>query len=152
MLGSWLSGPGAATGTEDEIGYRGRRLGRPERGAGSVAGFGIRFLALFVDWIAATLVAKAFVPGVRYPSNELSGWTLLVFALEVFVLTSTLGSSFGQFLCRLRVERVGGGRLDPVRALVRTVLICLVIPPLVYDRDGRGLHDRAADSVVVRIR
>jgi hypothetical protein len=36
--------------------------------------------------------------------------------------------------------------------LVRTALLCLVIPAIVVDRDGRGLHDRAAASVVVRTR
>ncbi len=35
------------------------------------------------------------------------------------------------------------------RALVRTALIALVVPPLVFDRDGRGLHDMAAGTVVV---
>ena len=34
--------------------------------------------------------------------------------------------------------------------MLRTVLICLVIPPLVWDSDGRGLHDRAVNTVVVR--
>ena len=34
--------------------------------------------------------------------------------------------------------------------MIRAVLICLVIPAVVYDRDRRGLHDRAANTVVVR--
>jgi hypothetical protein len=48
------------------------------------------------------------------------------------------------------VRRVGGGSLDPIRALLRTVLILLVIPAVIYNRDQRGLHDLAVDSVVVR--
>jgi hypothetical protein len=36
------------------------------------------------------------------------------------------------------------------RVVLRTLLICLVIPALVLDSDGRGLHDRAVDSVVLR--
>jgi hypothetical protein len=35
-------------------------------------------------------------------------------------------------------------------ALVRTLLLLAVVPPLLTDRDLRGLHDRAADTVVVR--
>jgi hypothetical protein len=31
-------------------------------------------------------------------------------------------------------------------ALLRSVLICLVIPPLIFKPDGRGLHDMATDS------
>jgi uncharacterized RDD family membrane protein YckC len=34
--------------------------------------------------------------------------------------------------------------------VVRTGLLLLVLPAVVYDRDGRGLHDRAAGTVVVR--
>ncbi|CPU67518.1 Conserved membrane protein of uncharacterised function [Mycobacteroides abscessus] len=36
------------------------------------------------------------------------------------------------------------------RGLLRTVLLCLVIPAVVWDADGRGLHDRAAGTVLVR--
>jgi hypothetical protein len=31
-----------------------------------------------------------------------------------------------------------------------TLLLCLVIPAVVMDSDGRGLHDRAVGSIVVR--
>ena len=43
------------------------------------------------------------------------------------------------------------GRVNPLRALLRTVLLCLAIPALIWDRDGRGLHDRLARTVEVRI-
>jgi hypothetical protein len=32
------------------------------------------------------------------------------------------------------------------------LLLLLLIPALIWDRDGRGLHDKAADSVVVNVR
>ena len=38
------------------------------------------------------------------------------------------------------------------RALLRTALIALVMPALVRDEDGRGWHDRATRTVVVRTR
>jgi len=38
------------------------------------------------------------------------------------------------------------------RALLRTLLIAVVLPPLVRDSDGRGWHDRAATTIVVRTR
>ena len=41
------------------------------------------------------------------------------------------------------------GRVGAFRAAVRTVLICLAVPPLIWDRDGRGLHDRAVVTAVV---
>jgi len=43
------------------------------------------------------------------------------------------------------------GRVNPARALLRTVLLCLALPALIWDRDGRGLHDRLAKTVEVRI-
>jgi uncharacterized RDD family membrane protein YckC len=66
------------------------------------------------------------------------------------VLTSLLGGSAGQLVLDMRVVRTAGGRLDPLRALVRTVLVCLVIPAVIFNSDRQGLHDLVADSIVVR--
>ncbi|MGX1157392.1 hypothetical protein RKD39_004970 [Streptomyces albogriseolus] len=41
--------------------------------------------------------------------------------------------------------------MQPLRGLLRSVLLCLAIPALVWDRDGRGLHDRLARTVEVRV-
>ena len=127
--------------------YRGQRLGLPESGPGSMATFGRRVVALFIDWIAALLISRALV---GTPETVLESFaTLIIFALQVTVLTWLWGSSFGQRLVGIRV--VGRTRrLGLVGAALRTVLICIVIPPVVWDSDGRGLHDRAVDSVVVR--
>jgi hypothetical protein len=35
-------------------------------------------------------------------------------------------------------------------AAVRTALLLLVIPAVVWDADGRGLHDRVAGTAIVR--
>jgi uncharacterized RDD family membrane protein YckC len=83
-------------------------------------------------------------------------YVLGVFVLESAAFTALSGGSFGQLATRLRVVRVVGDRLDPRPvpphlALLRQVLIALVIPPLVYRPDGRGLHDLAARSAVVTL-
>jgi uncharacterized RDD family membrane protein YckC len=77
-----------------------------------------------------------------------------LFILESVVLTALLGGSFGKLATRLRVVRNdGSGRpVDLLRSLLRQVMVCLVIPPLVFRPDGRGLHDLAAGSVTVTIR
>ncbi len=68
------------------------------------------------------------------------------------MLTSTAGGSFGKLATRLRVVAVdGGGRLDPLRSLARAVLVALVIPPLVFRPDRRGLHDLAVGSATVTL-
>ena len=70
------------------------------------------------------------------------------------MLLASLGSTFGMRLLGLRVLALGQpGQLPAAwRVLVRTVLLCLVIPAAIWDRDGRGLHDKAAGTVVVRAR
>lgn len=131
----------------EEPAYRGQRLGLPESGPGSMATTGRRVVALFIDWIAALLISRALV---GTPETTLENFaTLGIFALEVSILTWLWGASFGQRLVGVRV--VGRARrLGLVAALLRTALICLVIPPVIWDADGRGLHDRAVDSVVIR--
>ena len=131
-------------------GYRGERLQLPETGPGSLASFGRRLGALLIDWVAANLVTLAIVRGhLRYGTPDFSLLVLAVFALEVFGLTWLAGASFGQRLVRIRVVALDRGRVGAFRAAVRTVLICLAVPPLIWDRDGRGLHDRAVVTAVV---
>ena len=131
----------------DEPAYRGERLGLPPTGPGSMAGIWHRVLALAIDWLVCLIVARVLVDD---PQSALASFaTLGVFFVEVTILTWLTGASFGQRLTGLRV--VGRSRrLGLVGAALRTALICVVIPPLVWDNDGRGLHDRAVDSVVVR--
>jgi hypothetical protein len=127
--------------------YRGQRLGLPASGPGSMASTGRRVVALFIDWIAALLISRALVGAPESAPESFA--TLGIFALEVTVLTWLWGSSFGQRLAGIRV--VGRTRrIGLIAAALRTVLICLVIPPAIWDADGRGLHDRAVDSIVVR--
>jgi hypothetical protein len=38
--------------------YAGQRLGLPQEGPGSVAGWGRRVAALFIDWFASLLVTR----------------------------------------------------------------------------------------------
>ena len=144
-IGGWLSGPAP---TNEPGTFRGQRLGLPESGPGSMAGTGARVGALLIDWFAATLIARAFFP--KMPVNSAGFVTLLVFAAEVFVLTWLVGGSFGQRLLRIRLVSLRGGRMPPLAIFVRTVLLCLAVPALIWDRDGRGLHDRWTNGVLIR--
>jgi len=134
------------------IGYRGEGLGLPETGPGSLASLGRRLAALFIDWAAANLVTVLLVAGrFRYGTPSFNIIALGVFGVEVFLLTWLAGASFGQRLLRVGVVALDRGRVPVHRALLRTILICLAVPPLIWDRDGRGLHDRAnLTAVIVR--
>ena len=113
-----------------------------------------RILALFVDWTVSTLVVVAIMGPAGWSESQSSGfYTMGVFVLESSVLTALVGGSFGKLATRLRVVRLdGSGRpLDLLRSLLRVVMICLVIPPIVYKPDGRGLHDLVVGSATVPV-
>lgn len=129
--------------TEQE--YAGQRAGRPRSGSGSVATLLRRAVALLVDWLLAVLVASTFLEWLG-PLGP-----LLVFVVVQVLLVGSLGYAVGHRLLGLVVVRADGRRAGPGAALGRTVLLALVVPALVTDDDGRGLHDRAAGTTVVKI-
>lgn len=162
-LGSWLEGtpePGPDRG--------GARLGLPASGPGSQAGLGRRAAALSVDWLLSLAVSAGISsePGALPLVGGSSTVTLAVFAVSTAVLVGLLGHTIGHRLVGLRVVRLrdlvpgaaSGAARDPkevpppgpLAGLLRTVLLCLVIPAVVWDGSGRGLHDVAAGTVVVR--
>ncbi|GGP84281.1 RDD family protein [Streptomyces griseomycini] len=149
-IGSWLSGPRAAM--EDAgagFGYRGEQLGLPEEGPGSIAGPGRRIGALVVDWSLCLLIAYGLITD-GY-GQATSNWALLVFFVMSVLTVGTIGFTPGKRLFGLRVIALDGGQAHPGRGLLRSVLLCLAVPALIWDRDGRGLHDRLARTVEVRV-
>jgi uncharacterized RDD family membrane protein YckC len=117
------------------------------------ASLGRRVLALFVDWFASTLVVILFLGPAGWSEDPASGfYTLGVFALECAVLTTLAGGSFGKLLTRLRTVRPdGSGPVELLPSVIRAVLVCLVIPPLVFRPDGRGLHDVMTGTATVTL-
>lgn len=152
-IGSWLSGPKAAL--EDQgmdFGYPGQRFGLPKQGIGSVARMGRRIVALTLDWIAAILVTHLVFPGLVYGSEGFAAATLGIFAVEVTLLTATTGATFGYKIVGIKLISVSPARVSFVKVLARTALLCLVAPALIWDRDGRGLHDKAVGTITMRAR
>jgi uncharacterized RDD family membrane protein YckC len=116
------------------------------------ASWGRRVVALVVDWFACVAVVSLFTPVFGTTGGPGSTYTLVLFVVESAVLTCTVGGSFGKIATRLRVVRIdNGGRLDPLRSLARSILVALVIPPLVFRPDRRGLHDMAAGTATVTV-
>lgn len=103
-------------------------------------------VALCLDWAAAEAISFGFF-------DRDAMVTLAVFAVMNLLLVSSVGSTIGHRLLGLRVLRLGVAEPHIVgfgRGAVRTLLLCLVIPAVVWDTDGRGMHDRAAGTVIVR--
>lgn len=123
--------------------YPGERLGLPETGAGSVARAGRRIGALAMDWACAVVVSIAF-----FAYDSLA--TLAIFAAVQILFLPTLGGSPGHRLLGMRLRRLDGAWVGLWRPIVRTALLVLVIPAVIWDADQRGLHDKAAGTILVR--
>lgn len=155
MTGSWLSGPSAAL-PKGEVGdtgkYRGERLGLPESGPGSSATTGRRVAGIFVDWMLCygiALLLTSLVPGLgNYATVTLVLWAVVgVLGVWLFAFTP------GQAMVGLGVARADAPvRVGLPRAFFRVLLTVFLIPALINDEDGRGLHDRATQTVVIRTR
>ncbi|WP_245159202.1 RDD family protein [Blastococcus sp. TF02A_35] len=99
-----------------------------------------------VDALLSAAVAWAFTAP-EPPGNV----SLLVFFVLTAVSLMALGQTPGHRLMGLRLAHpTPGARLAPWRAVVRTALLVLLVPALITDGDGRGLHDRLTRTAVVR--
>ncbi|TBN56849.1 RDD family protein [Glaciihabitans arcticus] len=123
--------------------WPGQRLGLPDQGPRSIARAGRRLLALCLDWGIAVLLSYAFFRG-----DALA--IAIIFAVLQVIFISVLGGSVGHLALGLRLVPLQPGVIGFVKPLVRTVLLALLIPAVIWDRDQRGLHDKAANTVLVR--
>jgi hypothetical protein len=137
-VGSWLAGPPGAGASN--------RLGLPTAGPGSKAPLWRRAIALLIDWLIAWQIA-----GFLAKANVLAPPAVL-FVMNV-VLVASLGFTIGHRLLGIQVRVLPldeRGYVGFRRASVRAILLLLFIPAVVWDGDGRGLHDRAAGTVITR--
>jgi uncharacterized RDD family membrane protein YckC len=123
--------------------YPGERLGLPQTGRGSIGRVGRRLAALAIDWACALVISIAFF---SYDSFA----TLLIFAVVQIAFIPTIGGSPGHRIVGLRVVALHGGWVGVWRPVLRTVLLVLVIPAAIWDPDQRGLHDKAAGTMILR--
>lgn len=127
--------------------WPGERLGLPDDGPNSVARVGRRIAAIVIDWGVAILIALLFAP---YSSLLHSWLTLGIFVIMQVLFIPTIGGSVGHRLMGLRIIPIAGGWVGLWRPVVRTLLLAIVVPALVWDSDQRGFHDKVAGTVLVR--
>lgn len=134
--------------------YPGERLGLPDTGPRSIARPGRRIGALAIDYLAATIIATGFLGFDQFALPGEAGLSqfapMAVFAALQIVFIPTVGGSPGHRILGMRVVRFGGGWVGLWRPIVRTLLLVLVIPAVIWDADQRGLHDKAAGTVLIR--
>ena len=124
--------------------YPGERLGLPQEGSGSLAKLGSRIWAIIIDWGCAFIISIAV-----FSYDPLA--TSLVFVVVQCLFIPTIGGSPGHRLLGMRVQRVTGGWPGLWRPIVRSLLLVLVIPAVIWDADNRGVHDKVAGTVLVRV-
>ncbi|MGD8151439.1 RDD family protein [Ornithinimicrobium sp. Y1694] len=136
--------------------HQGASLGLPADGPGSIASVLRRLVALAVDWILCSLVATGLL-GMQW--GQAAGLQAFLPLIVLFVvnviLVTTIGTTIGHRLLGIRVVSVDGDGHQappPGRSALRALLLCLFIPAIIMDADARGLHDKAARSVVVAAR
>jgi uncharacterized RDD family membrane protein YckC len=135
--------------------YPGKQFGLPADGPSSVAPMSRRLAALLIDWLLCYLIASSITRHQVFTNADAHSATVwlapLLFFVEVYLLTASSGLTVGKRLLGLRVIRTNGGRPGFKWAALRTFLLMWVVPACLTDRDQRGLHDRAADTIVVRM-
>ncbi|MGY1551649.1 RDD family protein [Microbacterium sp. A588] len=130
--------------SDAQILYPGERLGLPKTGSGSIGRVGRRLAALAIDWVAAVIISVAFFD---YDSIA----TLLIFAVVQIAFIPTIGGSPGHRIVGLRLVMLNGSWVGLWRPIVRTLLLVIIIPAVIWDPDQRGLHDKAVGTVLIRV-
>jgi uncharacterized RDD family membrane protein YckC len=113
--------------------------------------YGRRMAALALDWLACYAIVAALSGGVNKMSPNSSLYVLMIFFLEVWILTALQGGTLGHRLFGMRVVRFeDGGAISIRQALIRTMLLVLVVTAVTFDQNGRGIHERLSGSVLTR--
>jgi len=111
------------------------------------ASLGRRVLALAIDWTMSRLIAGLLNPYL-FINNDFS--TLFIFFLEVAFFTIVFQASAGQRILGIKVVTWPNlGRVAPKKIVLRTLLICLVIPA-VFTKEGRPLHNFLTQSQTIK--
>ncbi|OFT83677.1 RDD family protein [Corynebacterium sp. HMSC29G08] len=131
--------------------YPGEFLGMPKNGSGSQASVMRRMVAVLIDWLICLAIASFAVTQTDVLGDR---------ATLTYLLWIAMGILFGWLFARtpgMMVLGMGVARVDaeaPVgfwRAAVRTILTGFILPAALVDADGRGMHDRATNTTVIRL-
>ncbi|PFG28358.1 hypothetical membrane protein [Corynebacterium renale] len=151
---SWLDGPQIPSefdGTEESR-YPGESLGLPPAGPRSLASVARRAGGVAIDWLIAWIIA-GFIAMFTSVLGDVATLTLILFALIGIITGWLFAATPGQMALGMGIARVDAEeRVGLWRALVRTLLTCVILPAALVDTDGRGMHDRATGTAVLRTR
>lgn len=160
--------------------YPGERFGLPQTGPRSVGRVGRRIIALAIDWGMSGIIVSLLMGANYFQLldravtasenlrklNDAQSQAQMQLASDALVMHQTLtgltfvalqilaiwtiGGSIGHRIMGLYVVSIRGGALNWWRPIVRSVLLILVIPALVWDSDQRGFHDKISGTILLR--
>lgn len=136
--------------TTDDQAWPGQHWGMPQSGPGSIGGLGRRIIGILVDWLASMLIAGGLLGADLGHGGVEALAPVGVLFVEHVVFVGALGYTPGHRIAGVFVASLGGHRVTLGQAVIRAALLCLFVPAILFDGDGRGLHDRAAGTLVVR--
>jgi len=97
-----------------------------------------------IDWVVASGLS-ALIFGI-----EAQLQTVAVFAVLQIVFIIIFSGSIGHLVVGLRVVPLDPRWIGVLKPIVRTLLLSIVIPAVIWDTDQRGLHDKIAGTILVR--
>jgi uncharacterized RDD family membrane protein YckC len=132
------------------------------------AGFWRRFAAFFIDAIILGMIIRVLFPFSFW--NVRNAWYLIpIVAISNLVSTAITvaysvifwawrGQTLGKMVMNIKVLRVDGSNITPGYALLRYLgyVVCFLIVGLgflwiPFDSRKQGIHDKIADTVVVKL-
>jgi uncharacterized RDD family membrane protein YckC len=118
-----------------------------------------RVIALIIDSIIVGILGSILGIGT---GNILVGGSVLGFILgagyQWYFLTQHDGQTFGKMVRDIRIIKMDGTKITETDAVMRFIgyMVNSIPPGIIWlwpfiDDDGRGLHDRLANTVVVKL-
>lgn len=147
---SWREGPEMPNQFGGTPEYPGQTLGLSAEGPGSQASVMRRAGGVLIDWVLAWAIAT-LITATTDALGDTATLTYLIWIVLGILTGWLMARTPGMAMLGMGVARVDA--TEPVglwRAALRTVLTGFVFPAAIVDADGRGMHDRATNTTVIR--
>ena len=112
---------------------------------------GRRFAALMLDWLSCYFIITAISGGIGATVPNRPFYVLGLFFTQIFILSWLQGASLGHRIFGIRIIRYfDGGPINARQAFIRSALLLTVIFAITFDEEGRGLHERFSQTILIR--
>lgn len=150
---SWLDGPEIPADYDDPDApgrWPGEKLGLPEKGKGSLVSVARRIGGVCIDWGISWMLAIVLTNFTDF-LGDVATSTLIIFLVMGWLSGWFFARTPGHAMLGMGIARVDAAdRVGWWRALARSVLTIFILPAAMVDTDGRGLHDKATGTAIIR--